>query len=224
MRIKLIILRTVVLAGASGLVGSSLLHLLLNENRIDQVVTLGRNPLLLKHNKLVEKIVSFNDVESWRGLIKGSAVFCCLGSTRKKTPDLNEYRKVDYTYPLLMAKFASEHKVDQYHIVSALGSNPDSYNFYTKLKGEIERDLKKVPFKSLHIYKPSLITGERKEKRTLEAMGAAIMRIIDPLLAGRLRKYRSIKAESIAKAMLKQYLKDLEGTYVYPSDRIKQLA
>lgn len=216
-------MKTVIIAGASGLVGSHLLRLLLDEKEIDEVIALVRKTLPITHTKLKQKVVSFTETGSFEGYLKGSAVFCCLGSTRKKTPDLNDYRKVDYTYPLLLAKIASENNVEQFHLVSALGADPGSVNFYSKLKGETERDIKLLIFKSLHIYKPSLLTGNRIEKRPMERFAVMVMNIINPMLRGSLKKYQSIEAEVVARAMVKQYLKDLDETFCYPSDKIKEL-
>ncbi len=187
------------------------------------MIALVRRSLPVTHTKLKQKVVSFTETGSFEGYLRGSAVFCCLGSTRKKTPDLNDYRKVDYEYPLLLAKIAAANKVEQFHLVSALGANPDSANFYSKLKGETERDIKTLTFKSLHIYKPSLLTGNRIEKRPMERFAVMAMNIINPMLRGNLKKYQSIKAETVARAMVIQYSKNLDGTFCYPSDKIKEL-
>jgi uncharacterized protein YbjT (DUF2867 family) len=108
-------------------------------------------------------------------------------------------------------------------LVSSLGANANSSVFYTKLKGEVERDLKSIPFKAIHIYRPSLLDGDRKEDRSAERFMIGLMQILNPLLIGGLKKYRSIKIETVAAAMLKQSLKQLDGIYTYDSDQIVQL-
>lgn len=217
-------MKKVIIAGANGLVGSHLLNFLLSENEVEMVVALVRKPLGITHPKLFQEIIDFNKISSYSGLINGSAVFCCLGSTRAKTPDLDDYRRVDYNYPLSLAQIASKNKIEQFHLVSAIGANPKSKNFYVRVKGEVERDIKQLNFKSLHIYKPSLLVGERKEKRLLENTGHYIMKMLNPFLTGRFEKYRSIKGEVVAGAMARQFLRDLNGTLLYYSDQINKLA
>jgi uncharacterized protein YbjT (DUF2867 family) len=213
-----------VLAGASGLIGSKLLDVLLQENYYDEVTVLVRNELQLKHTKLVQIRLDFEDLEKHALSITGHAVFCCLGSTRKKTPDLTDYRKVDHDYPLRLAQIASKNGVQQYHLVSALGANAKSANFYTKMKGETEQDVMKVGLPSLHIYRPALLTGDRKEPRTGERLFTLIMKVIDPILVGPLKKYQSIPGATVARAMFNQSVKQQEGVFIYPSDEIKNLS
>jgi uncharacterized protein YbjT (DUF2867 family) len=213
-----------VLAGASGLIGSKLLDVLLNHDYYDEVIILVRNELPLKHTKLVQIKLDFEDLEKHALSITGHAVFCCLGSTRKKTPDLRDYRKVDHDYPLQLAQIASKNSVQQYHLVSALGANAKSANFYTKMKGETERDIMKAGLPSLHIYRAALLTGDRKEPRAGEHIFTLIMKVINPILIGPLKKYQSIPAANVARAMFNQSMKHQEGIFIYPSDEIKNLS
>jgi uncharacterized protein YbjT (DUF2867 family) len=169
-------------------------------------------------------VIDFNRLEEHSGSITGHALFCCLGSTKKKTPDLEVYRKIDYDYPVKMAQLANQNNVDQYHLVSAVGADSNSSNFYTKMKGETEEAIQAVGLKCLHIYEPSLLTGDRKEYRLTEKIAAILMKVIDPMLLGSLKKHRSIPAETVAMAMYKQSLKNEEGVFIYPTDKIKLLA
>ncbi len=114
--------------------------------------------------------------------------------------------------------------IAQFHLVSALDANAAATNSYLKLKGELEKELKKISIISLHIYQPSLLTGNRIESRTAEKIAISAFKLIDPLLRGPLKKYRSIKAETVAQAMLNQSLKNLKGTFTYPSILIQELA
>ncbi|CAM3707017.1 NAD(P)H-binding protein [Mucilaginibacter galii] len=213
-----------VIAGASGLVGNELLHILLQESTYDEVLILVRKHLPIQHKKLVQLQVSFDELEQHQSAINGHALFCCLGSTKSKTPDLNVYRKIDHDYPVKLAQIALKNKMPHYHLVSAIGANSTSSNFYTKMKGETERDIQAVDIRSLHIYQPSLLTGNRKEHRLTERIATGVMKIIDPLLIGGLKKYQSIAAATVARAMYKQSLNQEEGVFVHPSDHIKQLA
>lgn len=213
-----------VIAGASGLIGSHLLDMLLQSDYYTEVLALVRKELPIDNKKLVQLVVDFDKLTEYQVSITGHAVFCCLGSTRKKTPDMAIYRKIDYEYPLRLAQIAQENNVKHYHLVSALGADSKASNFYTKMKGETEEAIKQVGIKCLHIYEPSVLTGDRKESRPTERFIIGLMKIINPLLIGGLKKYRSIPAETVARAMYKQSLKTGEGTFVHSSDRIKLLA
>ena len=213
-----------VIAGASGLVGGELLQLLLQETYYDEVLILVRKEISLQHKKLVQLIVDFDNLDKVRSGINGHALFCCLGSTKSKTPNLKVYRKIDHDYPVKLAQIAKQNQIPQYHLVSAIGANSKSSNFYTKMKGETEEDIQSVGLKSLHIYQPSLLTGNRKEHRLAERIATKVMKVIDPLLIGGLKKYQSISAATVARAMYKQSLNKEEGVFIHPSDHIKQLA
>jgi uncharacterized protein YbjT (DUF2867 family) len=213
-----------VIAGASGLIGSKLLDILLKEDFYDEVLVLVRKELPVNHKKLVQLVIDFDKLEEYAAAITGHAIFCCLGSTKKKTPDLVEYRKIDLDYPLQLAQFARQNGVKQYHLVSSLGANSKSSAFYTKIKGEVEEAIQKVGLKCLHIYEPSILTGDRSESRPMESFANILMPFIDLFLIGSLKKYRSIPAETVARAMFNQSLKNEEGIFVHPSDKIKLLA
>ncbi|MEJ6981194.1 NAD(P)H-binding protein [Pedobacter sp. P351] len=217
-------MKRVIIAGASGLIGSNLLKLLLNKKEFGEVVVLVRKPLPLSNVKLVQIITNFDSLEKVRNEIFGDALYCCLGSTKSKTPDVLDYRKVDHDYPVTLARIASENKVAQFHLISSLGADTNSKIFYSKLKGETEKDIIEFSFKSIHIYQPSLLTGDRKENRWLERLAITIMSILNPFLMGSLKKYKSIKAITVAQAMINQTLKNVEGVHIYPSPIIKQLS
>lgn len=213
-----------VIAGASGLIGSHLLNTLLEEPFYDEILILVRKELPINHKKLVQLVIDFNKLDKHASAINGHAMFCCLGSTKKKTPDLSMYRKIDYDYPVKLAQIAKQNGMRHYHLVSSLGANAKLSNFYLKMKGEVEDAIKQTSIKSTHIYEPAQLTGNRKESRPMEKFIVSVMKIIEPLLLGGLKKYRSIPAQTVAKAMYKQSLKTEEGVFVHPSDKIKLLA
>ncbi|QJD96165.1 NAD(P)H-binding protein [Mucilaginibacter robiniae] len=213
-----------VIAGASGLVGNELLQILLQENTYGEVLILVRKPLPVQHKKLVQLVVDFEQLHTYAHAITGHALFCCLGSTRKKTPDLNQYRKVDYDYPVNLAQIALNNRMQQYHLVSALGADSHSSNFYTRMKGETENAIAHLGLKALHIYQPSLLTGNRKEFRLIERLATAGMKIANAFLIGKFKKYQSIPAATVARAMYNQSLNTDEGLFIHPSDHIKNLA
>ncbi len=214
----------VIIAGASGLVGSLLLEQLLPHPDFFEVLILVRNQLPVQHEKLKQSVVDFDRLKDYQNEINGHALFCCLGTTRSKTPDLKEYRKIDHNYPVELAEIGAKNSIQQFHLVSSLGADKDSLFFYTKLKGETEEHVKEVKLDSIHIYQPSFLTGNRQEKRTAEPILTSLAKWIDPLLIGNLNKYRSINAETVAKAMVNQSLKNISGIFTYSSDQIKQLA
>lgn len=213
-----------ILLGASGLIGGELLNLLLADSNYSKVKIIVRKELPIKNEKLEQIIADFSTIEANKDKLNADVVFSCLGSTKKKTPDLKEYYQIDHDYPLLVGKLAKDQGVNSFHIVSSLGANSSSSTFYLKMKGETENDIAKLGFKSLHIYQPSLLTGERNEKRLLENVGEFLMKVINPLLFGSLKKYRSISGKTVASAMHKQSLVNSTGDFIYPSDKIKELA
>jgi len=213
-----------IIAGASGLTESCLLDLLLQQPGYDEVLVLVRKELPVKQSKLTQLVVDFDKPESYSAQITGDALFCCLGSTRKKTPDLTDYRKVDHDYPLQLAQIALKNGVSQFHLVSAIGASAKASNFYSKMKGETEEDIIKTDFPSLHIYRPSFIAGNRNENRPQERLAVGLMKVMDPILIGKLKKYQSIAARTIASAMYKQSLKNETGVHIYSSDKIKELS
>jgi len=212
-----------ILLGASGLIGNSLLQQLLLSNHYDEVLVVLRKTLNIQHPKLRQLQVDFDRLSEHANEIQGDVVFCCLGTTKKKTPDKAQYKKIDHQYPLDTARIALSNGATQYHLVSSLGANINSSIFYSKLKGEVEQDLKSIPFNTIHIYRPSLLDGFRLENRPGEKWMINIMRIINPILIGPLRKYRSIKIETVARAMHKKSLEDQKGIFIYPSDEIERI-
>ncbi len=217
-------MKKAIIAGASGLIGSHLLQIILDGNGYDEVLILVRKELSVQHKKLTQLVVDYADLKDYTDSIKGNAVFCCLGTTKKKTPDENEYRKIDHDYPLQLAQIAKHNNIAQYHLVSAASANASSKIFYSRLKGETENDIIKVAPQSLHIYRPMLLTGNRNETRTGEGIATAIFKVLDPLLIGGLKKYRSIAGEIVAKTMYRQSLKNETGVFIYRSDKIQELS
>jgi uncharacterized protein YbjT (DUF2867 family) len=214
----------VILTGASGLIGSNLLTELIRSESISEILLLARKSSGISNPKVKELILTFDDLSWHSSDLQGDIIYSCIGTTKSETPDSKLYRKIDLEYPLNLAKIALKNGVQQFHIISSLGANAESANSYLKLKGELEQELKKLNIKSLHIYQPSFLIGKRKEYRLADKIMKPIFKLIDPLLIGPLKKYRSIQATDVAKVMLKQSLKDLNGTFIYPSIQIQELA
>jgi uncharacterized protein YbjT (DUF2867 family) len=178
----------------------------------------------ISNPKVIELVINFDEINQYSSKITGDIIYCCIGTTKSKTPDATNYRRIDLEYPLNLAKIGAENGVSQFHVISSLGANSESKNAYLKLKGELEKELKKLNIQSLHIYQPSFLDGNRKENRPLEKIMLPIMKLINPLLLGPFENYRSIKASDVARAMINQSKKELKGVFTYPSKQIKELA
>jgi len=213
-----------VIIGSSGLVGRELLHQLCDNPAYDAITILVRNPSGIKHPKVTEVVIDFEQLDNYRQYITGDVVFSCLGTSKSLSPDLKSYYKIDYEYPVKIAWIATENKVKQFHIISTVGAKEKSSNSYLKVKGETEINISVIKFDSTHFYRPSLLTGKRDDKRTLEQLGIAAMKVVNPFLIGGAKKYRSIAAADVAKAMMVQSLKHLEGTFYYESNKIQEIA
>lgn len=212
-----------IIAGASGLIGSNLLKILLNKPEYDEVLVLVRKELPVQHKKLVQLIINFDELPQYASAITGHAVFSCLGTTKAQTPDKSTYRKIDHDYPLQLAQLAKQNGVKHFHLVSAIGANENSSMFYLKLKGELETSLRHVGLDVLHIYQPSMLIGDRDKTRFAEKVIGGLFKVIDPLLAGSLKKYQSIQGSRVAEAMFKKSLDDSPGIFIHTTDKIKKI-
>jgi uncharacterized protein YbjT (DUF2867 family) len=217
-------MKKAIIAGASGLIGSHLLQIILNENGYDEFLILVRKEWPIQHIKLKQLVIDYTRLKDYTGLIKGDAIFCCLGTTRKNTPNETEYRKIDHDYPLQLAEIAKLNNITSYHLVSAASADLSSKIFYSRLKGETEDDIVKIGLPILHIYRPMLLTGNRKETRIGENIATSIFKVANPLLIGGLKKYRSIAGETVAQTMYRQSLKTETGIFIYRSDKIQELS
>ncbi|MEO8886398.1 MAG: NAD(P)H-binding protein [Mucilaginibacter sp.] len=214
-----------VIIGASGLIGRNLVDKLLMSNNYTEVTSLARKKLPIHSSKLKQIIIDFDHLEDYAEHINGRAIFCCLGSTRKKTPDLTEYHKIDHDYTVKMAEIGAKNGVEQFHLVSSLGADEQSLNFYLKMKGETENDIKGMAYKSIHIYRPSVLIGPRTDSTRFERFTIKLMLLLNPVLFGPLKKYKTIAAKTVASAMYKQSIKhNQQGVFIYQSDQIKKLA
>ncbi len=214
-----------VIVGASGLIGRNLLNQLLTNNVYSEVISLARKKVPVHSSKLKQIIVDFDHLDDYSEHINGRAIFCCLGSTRNKTPDKADYHKVDHDYIVKMAEIGEKNQVRQFHLISSIGADEQSSAFYLKMKGETENDVKAKTYKSIHIYRPSVLVGPRTESRPMERLTIKLMLLINPFLFGPLKKYKSIAAKTVAVAMYNQSIKrNLRGVFIYESDQIKKLA
>lgn len=215
--------RTALVAGATGLVGGELLRLLVERTEYDQVTALLRRPLPWTHPKLIQKVVNFDDPGLYASPVEADDFFCCLGTTMKKAGSKEAFRKVDLEYPLALADLALASGGNTFLLVSSIGADPQSRVFYSQVKGQAEQALRTRPIPSLHIFRPSLLVGARQEFRLGESVGYWLMKLIGFALAGPLKKYRAIHAQTVARAMVRAALRGEPGAHVYESDTIELL-
>jgi uncharacterized protein YbjT (DUF2867 family) len=215
--------KTALVFGASGLIGSHLLNELLMPGRYDSIRVFGRTALVLNDNRVSNFLIDFDDPESYRSQIKGRDIFCCLGTTMRKAGSKDAFQKVDLSYPVNIARVGKQNGVTGFYVVSSLGANPASRNFYLRTKGEMEEQIRHLEFPNLAIMRPSLLLGERKEFRFGEKIAQKLYPVFYPFLIGSLRKYRGIEAADVARAMV---ILALTGSakQVYQSDEIMGIA
>jgi uncharacterized protein YbjT (DUF2867 family) len=195
-------LKSALLLGASGLVGSFCLRRLLSDPAYETVTVWVRKALPVSDAKLVQQMVDFERLAD-APAISAEDVFCCLGSTIKKAGSKDAFYKVDCTYPYEIAKACAKAEVKRFLLVSALGANAGSRVFYNRVKGEVEQKISSVGLPGVYIFRPSLLLGPRPTLRIGERIAIAVAPILAPLLIGPLRKYRPVKAESVALAMVR---------------------
>ncbi|MDZ7343458.1 MAG: oxidoreductase [candidate division KSB1 bacterium] len=215
--------KSALLLGASGLVGGHCLQLLLEDAAYEKVVVWVRMPLGLHHPKLQQQVVDFTHLERAQ-VAKVHDVFCCLGTTIKKAGSQEAFRQVDFTYPLEIAKIAVVNGAEQFLLVTAMGANSKSSIFYNRVKGEVEAAIATLPFRAVHIFRPSLLLGERREFRLGEKIAAKVAGIFSFLFHGPLRKYRPIHARVVAAAMIEVAKRNLTGVNIFESNQIEVIS
>lgn len=209
--------RSALLAGSTGLIGNQLLQLLLHDVAYDKVIALSRKPLEVTHPKL-ENIVLEADQLKQHSNLKADDVFCCLGTTIKQAKTKEAFRKVDFDYPLELAKTLHANGAKQFLLVSALGSDRNSSIFYNRVKGEVEAAITAVGYATFHIFKPSLLVGPRKEQRAGEDAAKVFYKIFGFLIP---QKYKGIESIKVARAMLAMAKENKLGLFIHESDSLQ---
>jgi len=217
-------MKTALIIGSTGLIGSQLLDLLLESQEYDKVITFVKRDSGIQHPKLKQHIIDFDKPETYKELVVGDDFFCSIGTTIKKAGSQNAFRKVDFEYPKQFASLAQQNKVKQFLIITSLGADANSSNFYLKTKGEIQDFLKNCAFESISILQPSLLLGNRTEFRLGEKMGVYLMKLFSFLFIGNLKKYKAIQSEAVAKAMFIIAQKNYKGFQIIESDSILEIA
>ena len=210
------------IAGASGLTGSFLLKEILYNKDYSEVEIFSRTHSELFYLKLKERVIDYNSLDSLP-VTPVDHVFCCLGTTIKKAGSKEAFRKVDFEYVVSLAKYSERAGASKFIVISSLGANHLSSNFYLRTKGEMEEAIKSVSIPSIYILQPSLLLGNRKEFRFGEIVAQKMMPLIDFIFIGRFRKYKSIKARQVAKAMILLAKEEKSGVVTFDSSMIKDI-
>lgn len=215
--------RKALLLGATGLVGGHCLEKLLADAAYGKVVTLGRKPLPLEHEKLEQHLIDFTRLQDFASLVEAEDVFSCLGTTIRKARTKEAFREVDFTYQYEVARIASEAGAEQLLLVSSMGADARSSIFYNRVKGELEDAVSGLPLSGIQIFRPSLLLGAREEIRPGERVSEYMMKTFSFMMVGPLEKYRPVHASAVASAMLKVAKEHPAGINVFQSDRISAM-
>ncbi len=216
-------MKTAIVIGATGLVGSFITLQLLDDERYEKVKVFVRNRLGIKHTKLEENIVNFDLLKDWKVKISGDELFSALGTTIKKAGSKEVQYKIDFTYQFETAKAALENGVKSFFLVSSLGANYKSGNFYLRLKGSLDEKVQQFDFERVRIFRPSVLVGLRSEKRFGETIGIKAAEIVTTVIPV-LKKYKPIKASVVAAAMIETANSaSSEKIIIYNSDKISDL-
>ena len=215
--------RTALLFGASGLTGGHCLRYLLADDHYTKVVAPGRRLLDIEHPKLEQPLVDFDRLDGFVEALKGDDVFCCLGTTIRKAGSREAFQTVDFVYPSRIAELSHRNGAVQFLMVSAMGADPKSPIFYSRVKGEVEQAIRNYGYPALTFFRPSLLLGKRQEKRVGEDIGQWLYRFFPFIFRGPLAKYKPVNARAVAFAMVKVAKEYMPGENIIESAMISDL-
>ncbi|MDF1546268.1 MAG: NAD-dependent epimerase/dehydratase family protein [Bacteroidales bacterium] len=214
--------KTACIFGSTGLIGSHLLDLLVNDSRYERIIVFNRSLKDHTHPKIRQILSDYESISEVSNDLVANEYYCCLGTTIKKAKTREAFEYVDYLLPLQIARIAIENKVDKYLIVSSIGASEQSRNFYLRTKGKMEQEVSRLGIKRLHIFRPSMLLGKRNEKRLAESVGQVFMKFFGFLMFGVLRKYKAIHAKTVAAAMLAVANQNTDKKF-FASDEIENI-
>jgi uncharacterized protein YbjT (DUF2867 family) len=215
--------KTALIFGSTGLIGNLLLEELIISEEYKEIRVFVRQATGVSEAKVLEYAVDFTNPGTFSNLITGNDLFICLGTTIKKAGSVQKMEEVDRDLPVKIAELAFANGVNKIAVVSSIGANPLSSNYYLRIKGEMEQEIMKLRFENIAIVRPSMLMGERKEKRAGETAGKVVMKIVNPLLIGKMKKYRGIHGRDVARAMI-TILKNNPVKILYDSDELQKIA
>jgi uncharacterized protein YbjT (DUF2867 family) len=216
-------MKTAVLLGATGMVGTALLNQLIADQEYAKIIAIVRKPLKIEHSKIEQQVIDFDKPESYRDLVKGDVLFSSFGTTKKKAGSKENQYKIDFTYQYEIAEAGAANGIKNYVLVSSAGADSNSSIFYSRIKGELDQAVRNLNFDHVTILRPSMLDGDRNEKRTGEQIGLKIMNVLLPWLPY-FKKYRPIHAAIVAKAMLNSAGLAKDKYRIYELEQIFELA
>lgn len=213
-------MKTLLLVGVTGLVGQSVLAQALVDPRVAEVIALTRRPLNVpspSRVRLRNPVVDFDALPDAAEVWAADSVICTLGTTRKQAGSEAAFRKVDFDYPLAVARRARQAGAQAYALNSSLGADPRSRVFYSRTKGELEEALRSCGYPSLTFVRPGLLGGQRAEFRLGERIASFVLRLTRPIVP---RRYREVPAERVARALLEAALNPANGVHILESEHL----
>ncbi|MCC5946096.1 MAG: NAD-dependent epimerase/dehydratase family protein [Bernardetiaceae bacterium] len=211
--------KTAIIVGATGLIGNALLDYLIHDERYEKIILLLRRKIETTSSKIEQKIVDFDNLAAHSKSIQGDHAFCCLGTTMKKAGSREAFYKVDYTYCFEFARLAAENAIPKFAIVTAMGADAKALVYYNRVKGEIEDAVRTLDFEAIHILRPSLLLGERKnDSRIGEDIAQGLSKALSFMIPD---KYKGIEGKQVAKAMLSLMNTEEQGAFVHESDHLQ---
>ena len=211
--------QTAIVFGATGLVGRQLVLELIQHTGYTRIKVFTRRKLDFEHEKVHEIVTDFNDWDKISNAMTGEAVFCCIGTTLKKAGSKDAFRKIDYDLTIKIAELTHVKGIGKFAVISSIGANHNSSNFYLRTKGEMEKKVKTIPIDKKIIVRPSFLLGDRKEFRLLEQLAKTLFYVFGFSFVGRLKKYKGVKATQVANAMIK-LLERKDDKVIFESDEL----
>lgn len=216
--------RVALVIGASGLTGGKLVRALLDTSAYTRVLALSRRPLSLSHARLANRVLRFEEMETQLQGSQCHDAFCCLGTTLRQAGSQPAFRAVDHDLVVRFARLALQLGARQLIVVSSVSANPEAKNFYLRVKGETERALVALKAEGLHLMQPGLLLGARRESRWQESLARVAMLLAGPLLLGDASRWRAIRAETVAAAMVTAALSARRGVHRYEFAQMQRMA
>ena len=207
-------MRIAIVAGASGLVGKELVHKLINSDQYRLIYILSRKKIGLVNDKIRELVIDFDKIDQLKFAEPVDDAFCTLGTTMKQAGSKDNFKKVDFEYVIALANLAKHSGASKFLVVSAMGANSKSAVFYNKVKGLTEEALMSIGFNQLVIFRPSLLLGDRHDKRFAEKLSGFLMKVFNFLIPD---NYKAIEAEKVADYMVKMALKSTDKVLIIKS-------
>ena len=216
-------MKTALVFGSSGLIGEHLLNQLIKNENYNKIKIFVRSKAEINDPKIEIIKTDFNNLQNYKEDINGDDCFFCIGTTKKNSPDKNEYRRVELHIPKEIAKIAKANSLNSFVFVSSGYADSKSSGDYLKYKGLVEEELKELNFPKLGIMRPSFLLGDRKEKRIGEKIGIFVFNLLSPLFLGPLKKMKPIHSEIVARSMIKFANEDLKKN-TFESNEIAELS